>query len=237
MRPARVDGWIARLFPPACVLCGAPEQGHDLCGPCSDDLPWIRHGCSRCGRPVPLQAPTGPCGACRWPSAAFSRVVAALVYEYPLDRLVSLCKYQQRIDLGRLLGELLAARIALLAAAPAWTMPDLLLPVPLHPRREAARGFNQAAEIASVAGRRLGLRADARLASRVRETGAQAGLPAAQRARNLRGAFLASPDCAGLRVAVIDDVITTGATAMALASAARAAGALEVECWAVALTW
>jgi ComF family protein len=237
MRLAKVDDPLALLFPPACALCGEPRQQREICDPCCDDLPWIRHGCSLCGRPLPPDAAPGPCGNCRWPASALSRVIAGLVYEYPVDRLVAGCKYRGRIELGQVLGELLAARLACAAREPGWQAPDLLLPVPLHPAREASRGFNQAAEIARVLKRRLGIPVARRLARRLRATPEQAALGAKARAANLRGAFAAGDGCAGKRIALVDDVITTGATAVAVAEAARAAGAEEVQCWVVALTW
>lgn len=237
MRLAKVDDALTLLFPPACALCGEPGQQREICDPCCDDLPWIRHGCSLCSRPLPPAAAPGPCGQCRWPATALVRVIAALVYEYPVDRLVTGCKYRGRIELGQVLGELLAARIQVAAREPGWVMPDLMLPVPLHPSREAGRGFNQAAEIVRVLKRRVGIPVDRRLARRLRATPEQAALGAEQRAANLRGAFAAGAGCAGRRIALVDDVITTGATAVALAQAARAAGALHVQCWAVALTW
>jgi len=237
MELAEVDDWLGRLFPPACALCAAPGQRRELCRPCSADLPWIVRGCSRCSRPLPAPAAAGLCGQCRWSATALSRVIAALVYEYPVDRLVTGCKYHGRIELGQVLGELLAARILVAGREPGWRPPDLLLPVPLHPAREASRGFNQAAEIARVLKRRLGIPVARRLARRLRATPEQAALGAAARAANLHGAFAADEACAGRRIALIDDVITTGATAVALARAARAAGAKEVQCWTVALTW
>ena len=237
MRLAKVDDPLALLFPPTCALCGEPGQRCEICDPCCADLPWIRHGCSLCSRPLPPAAAPGPCGHCRWPPTALARVIAGLVYEYPVDRLVAGCKYRGRLELGQVLGELLAARIAVAARQPGWQPPDLLLPVPLHPAREASRGFNQAAEIARVLQRRLGIPVARRLARRLRATPEQAALGAEARAANLRGAFAVGEGCAGRRIALVDDVITTGATAIALAQAARAAGAEDVQCWVVALTW
>jgi ComF family protein len=113
-------------------------------------------------------------------------------------------------------------------------LPQLLVPVPLHARRLRERGYNQAAELARFAARRLGLRCEVTALQRVRATREQSGLGHAARVANTHQAFAARISLAGLRVALIDDVITTGSTAAAAATALRAAGAAGVELWVVA---
>jgi ComF family protein len=114
--------------------------------------------------------------------------------------------------------------------------PDLLLPMPLAPARLSDRGFNQAAELARCLCVPLDLPVSLEAAVRTRETAPQASLPLDERARNIRGAFSAQPGVAGLRVAVVDDVLTTGATLNELAKALRRAGAREVTGWVLART-
>lgn len=206
----KVDGLLAWLVPRRCVLCNALSGGRPVCDPCTADLPWL---------PMPGTPAT---------------VFAPLAYEYPVDRLVLGAKFHHRLDQAHALGELLAAALAARLAGPATTgRPDVLLPVPLHPRRLAERGYNQALELARPVAGQLGLRLAPRLALRRRPTLAQSGLSRAARRRNLRDAFVAR-DCAGLHVAVLDDVITTGSTVAALARALRRAGAAQVDVWAVA---
>jgi ComF family protein len=108
------------------------------------------------------------------------------------------------------------------------------VPVPLHPAREAQRGYNQAREIAMFAAELTGIPLEDRIACRPRATVEQTALPAAARRRNLRGAFEIRASSVPLRVAIVDDVLTTGATAEALALALRRAGCRHVEVWAVA---
>jgi len=211
---SKVDEWLAWLLPRRCVLCNAPSGAGLVCAACLADLPW-------------LPPPAVPGG-----------VFAALSYEYPVDRLVLGAKFHRRLPYARALGELLAAALAarFAAASPAAAgRPQLLLPVPLHPARLAERGYNQALELARPVAERLGLQLMPWLAVRRRATAGQSGLSRAARRRNVRDAFVAS-DCTGLRIAVLDDVVTTGSTAAALLRALRAAGAAEVEVWAAART-
>jgi ComF family protein len=113
---------------------------------------------------------------------------------------------------------------------------DLIVPLPLHPARLAGRGFNQAAEIARALSRATGVTMDAQIARRVRNTAPQTALPWRERAANMRHAFACGRDLAGLRVAVVDDVMTTGATLQEFARTLKRCGAARVENWVVART-
>jgi ComF family protein len=137
-------------------------------------------------------------------------------------------KFKRQQELARLFGELLAAS---LTATP---LPDCLVPVPLHPSRYRTRGFNQALEIARPLADRLKLPLCPNLCRRVRPTPPQRLLDAQTRRQNLRGAFQATADLSGCRIALVDDVLTTGATADALAAVLKQAGAKQVEVWVLA---
>lgn len=210
----RVDEVLDLLLPPRCLLCGQRVATGAACPACVADLPWLEG---------PVPAPP-PFGAAR----------AALSYEYPVDRLIAAAKFGRRVPVARGLGELLAARMPPLAVPP-----DAVVPVPLHWRREARRGFNQAEEVARALCRLRGWPLAAGLCRRVRPTPEQSGLPAAERQANLRGAFTL-PDPAGVagcrHILVVDDVLTTGATAAALGTLLHAAGARALTLWAVAWT-
>jgi len=157
-------------------------------------------------------------------------VIAPFVYAAPLDHYVRELKYRGARKLGRAFGLLLAARVA-----PAAREVDAVLPMPLHARRLRERGYNQATEIARAVARlsRLPLLHGAR---RIRASPTQTSLDARERYANCAGAFAVPARLTGRRIAIVDDVITTGATVNALAEALLAAGAARVEAWAVART-
>lgn len=230
-----VYNWSERLrsllFPPRCQLCGAAgHRGRELCPGCQADLPWLGPSCVRCALPLP--AGTGTCATCQQHPPAFDRVVAPFRYAPPLDFLVRRLKFHQDLVMARLLGQLLAEHLA----ARTGPAPALALPVPLHRRRLAERGYNQTLEIGRELRIALGIPLDRRLVRRVKDTAAQSRLPARARRQNLRDAFrLAAPLPPEARhLAILDDVMTTGSTVNELARLLKAAGAREVEVWVLA---
>jgi ComF family protein len=229
-----LDRLIAPLFPPTCILCGAPgAAGRDLCAGCVAELPWLLNGCPLCAAPCAVPLPPGyPCGACQRHRPPFARTLAAFCYAYPVSNLVGDMKFRGRLNAARLLGQLLADRIA----ARCDDLPEVLLPVPLHPARLAQRGYNQSREIARSTGRLLGLPVDTGCCRRVIATPPQAGLDEPSRRRNVRGAFAVCTPLPWAQVAIVDDVVTTGSTVGELARVLLRAGAARVEVWAVART-
>lgn len=218
---------FAQMTDDGCPLCGRPGDG--ICTACRGALPRNHHPCPRCALPMP--APTGvPCADCQRRPPHFDVAIAPLLYLSPVDDLLAGFKYHQRLSYGRLLGGLLGD--ALQRSDPG---PTLLLPMPAHAERLRERGFNQAAELARHLARRLGIAWDTRSLRRVGSQPPQRGLGRAARRRNLRDAFqcdLALP----AHVALIDDVITTGASADMASRVLRRAGAQRIEVWAVART-
>lgn len=222
--------------PAACLLCdGRADTAHALCSACQDELPWLGAHCSICALPLP--APGLTCAQCLRRAPSFARVEAPWRYAFPVDALITRFKHQGAWPLGRLLGALLAEHLqhAHLEGLP---RPELLLPVPLARARLRRRGFNQAALLAGWLGEALhiGVRED--LILRPQDSAAQQGLDAAARRRNLRGAFVLGDAraIAGRHLAIVDDVLTTGATAEALARRLRAAGAARVDVYCLART-
>ncbi len=225
-----------RLFPGRCVLCGGNSAcTRDLCAGCEQDLPAIASACLRCALPLPT---TGVCGACLHAPPLFFRALVPYYYAAPLDTLIKRFKYGADLASGRVLGQLLCDHIDSVRASQSraadWALPTCIIPMPLHPGRRWSRGFNQSAELARVIAREFGLPCPTRGVRRVINTPAQQSLPRHQRRRNVRSAFSITTDFSGQQVAIVDDVITTGSTANALARALLAAGAKEVEVWAIA---
>jgi ComF family protein len=211
---ARVRATLgALLVPPNCLLCGAAGLPGpiDLCAGCLADLP---------GNASPLQSEI----------AGYQLICCPWQFAFPIDELVRGLKFHGERCHARLLGTLLA-RTRLTSPLP---LPQRVVPVPLHPRRLAERGYNQAAELAKFAARELGIQCEPRCLQRLRATREQSHLGAAARAVNLRQAFHAPRPLAFASVALVDDVMTTGSTAAAAAAALRAAGAAHVELWVVA---
>ncbi len=168
------------------------------------------------------------CGACLKKPPAFDRTYPLWHYRPPVPGLIHALKFQGRLECARLLGEIMAEQLGTLLP------PDCLLPVPLHPARYRERGFNQALEIARPLTKQLGLPLTPRLCRRTRFTPPQYTRDAQGRRKNLRGAFQASKAVDGCRIAVVDDVMTTGTTAHEVAAALKRAGASRVEVWILA---
>jgi len=230
-------GGAARLargaLPQACALCAADAGDALLCAACAAALPRLPAACPVCALPAPDAA---ACGACLAHPPPFAATVAALVYAFPVDRLLQQFKYAGRLALADwAAAELAAATARALAARGGAGMPDLVAAVPLSAARQRERGFNQAHEIAARVARRLGLPVGHALARAERGV-PQAALPWSARAGNVRGAFACRRDVRGLAVALVDDVMTTGATLAEAAATLRHAGAARVDAWVVART-
>ena len=168
------------------------------------------------------------CGACLAHPPRFDAITAAFVYEWPLAPLIQQYKYGGNLALALLFARALEATIT--------GAVDLIIPMPLAPARLSERGFNQALEIARIVSRAQKTPLARAACRRVRESVPQATLPWKERARNIRGAFVCDIDLRGKRVAVVDDVLTTGATLNELARDLRRAGAIEIQGWVVART-
>jgi len=225
---SRVRQVGAGALPRRCVLCGDASGNTPLCVPCMNALPALGPACPVCALPSPGAA---VCGVCLAHPPRVAATLAACAYAFPLDALVQQLKYGRRLALALPLGDALAAAYA---RAPCdFRAPEVLVPMPLARARQRERGFNQAIEIARVVSRRTGIALCHALA-RPQDTSAQAGLGRRERQRNVRGAFAAVAPVAGRRVALLDDVMTSGATVDAATGALLAAGAARVDAWVVA---
>ncbi len=220
------------LWPGNCLLCGArvPSRA-DLCPACERSLPRTAWACPRCAASdVVRETEDVICGACQKQPPAFVATHAVFRYASPVDKLIQDLKYHGRLDLSRVLGGYLARQLAALAEPRS----DVIVPVPLHRSRLRERGYNQSLEIARFVARRLRVPLDATGATRTRPTAPQTQLAHDQRRKNVRGAFSASDAFAGRRVAIVDDVMTSGHTVNALAECLLRSGATDVRVWVVA---
>ena len=215
------------LFGGSCFLCrGAAAD--ILCAQCDADLPRLKGAlCPRCALASPGAA---VCGRCLTQKPNYDATVAALAYGFPADVLVQALKFRGELALAPFLGDLFSKRTSIKNV-------DCVIPVPLSVERLRVRGYNQSLEIARHVARATGTRLAAELCERRRDTPAQMDLPLAERAKNVRGAFHCPRLVAGATVAVLDDVMTTGATLDEMAATLKRAGAARVENWVIARTF
>ena len=220
-----IGHWV---FGGTCFLCHGATSAGLLCAACAADLPRLYgEGCPRCA----LASPAGAvCGRCLARPPHFDGTMAALAYGFPADVLVHALKYRGELAVAELLAQLLAERVSRAERV------DCLLPVPISRNRLRERGYNQALEIARHLARANGVALAPELCRRVRDTPAQTDLPWAERATNVRGAFRSEGAVTGARIAVLDDVMTTGATLDEIAATLKRAGAASVVNWVVART-
>jgi len=240
-----------------CVLCNRCSlQNIDICTFCQDWLvPRIKQIglknhflCVRCG--VEVETDRLPdsdkraflttnwrlhnyaCRHCQLFSANSGRIITPYRYEFPVSHMIKRLKYGRQRVLGRVLGELLASHIKMENAS----LPDVVVPVPLHRSRQKSRGFNQAADIGKWCAYELGVEFQPNTVIRIAETTSLAGLSRTERQLQILGAFMATVDVADLRVAIVDDVVTSGATTRELSRELFDSGAASVDVWAVART-
>ena len=220
-----------------CLICDEPTETADsVCNACETELPWLMEHCEVCALPLSMDGLV--CGQCQHQPPAFKQVIAPWAYSFPVDRLISRFKHQARWPLGHMLGRLLGQHVQHRFDNTALTRPDALLPVPMARKRLRERGYNQALMLARWLSADLNNPCDEHLLLRPHETLAQQALDAKTRKRNLLGAFAlaAGAQVQGRHFAVVDDVLTTGATAHSLARLLIHAGARQVDVYCLART-
>ena len=222
------DGWDAwrrralALVPSRCAVCAGTASGGAVCPSCEADLRalTVESPCPRCG----IDGSRGAeCGECVRRPPPFDSTAAALRFDLPLDMLVTHFKFGGGWRLAEFLADLARSRLDLAALG------DAAVAVPLHPRRERERGFNQSREIARRLCGKRSVPLMENWIARVVDTPQQTRMKdSGERRRNVRGAFAASPAARGKRVVVVDDVMTTGATLDEIARTLKRAGAKSV---------
>lgn len=225
------------FLPDLCVNCLASGAKSGLCRGCRGDLPANITACRRCALPLTLAAPSAGlvCGECLKQPPAFDRAFIPWRYQFPVDRMIGRYKYQGQRQFARpLLADIGDLAQRLVTEQPD-RRPQLLVAAPMHRQRERKRGFNQAADIAEALSLATGIPWSSELLQRRRATAAQSGLDRRQRLSNLKGVFEVTGKVPA-HVVLVDDVVTTGATARTLSTLLKRHGARTVEIWALART-
>ena len=232
-----MNKWLKNIhsvfFPSTCLVCGAPGMpSWDLCEPCYRSLPRNTMACSVCA--IPLNSATEVvCGHCLQEPPPYHRCIAGWRYEPPLDYFVLRLKFNKDLVFARLMAYLLADHLLEFYGSQA-PKPEVIIPVPLHARRLRQRGFNQAVEIARVISRKLEIPMDIGASSRPKMTLPQAELDADERRKNIKNAFDYNAVTPYQRIAIVDDVMTTGHTVHELAKTIQKSGAKTIDVWVCA---
>ncbi len=219
------------IFKQNCLLCTSPGGNiHALCRACLNDLPWHpKTSCPQCG----LASDGNLCGSCISSQPDFDATTSVFLYSFPIDAMMQRYKYGNMLNISQTFGLLLSEKTNLETI-------DLIVPMPMHPTRLKERGFNQALEIAKVLAKNQPEKLDYKSVIRQKLTPPQASLPLKQRVKNIKGVFSVNGDkfnqIRGKRIAIVDDVMTTGASLNELAKTLKKAGASHVECWVIART-
>lgn len=216
-----------------CVACLDSSATDGLCDPCRSDLPANHQACPTCALPMLVHGLE--CGDCQANPPHYSRAVIPWRYQFPADAMIRRYKDQGQRQFLRPLVTGLEAHLAEKLKRGEIPKPDILLPAPMHRKRRIKRGFNQAQVIAEELGRSLGIPVASGLVQRTRQVESQRGLSKKERLKNLRNVFEVTAEVPA-HIAIIDDVVTTGATARTLASTLAQHGAMDIQLWALART-
>lgn len=215
-----------------CLLC-ASYKGNELglCEACLNDLPWhTSPQCSQCG----LLSDGLTCGSCLNSTPHYDATHALFTYDFPVDSLLQHYKYRDMLHLANTFATLLHRKKLSRPINP--NKIDLIIPMPMHDKRLQERGFNQALEIARIIAKNTHIKLDYTACERTKLKPPQASLPLKDRIKNIRGVFNCSQNLQGINIALVDDVMTTGASLNELAKTLKQAGAAHVECWVIART-
>lgn len=218
------------FLPMTCVLCHAKGQQYDLCPPCYQELPWLNDRCGRCSLPL-AQATAHVCGQCQHDPPYYNASVVLFHYLHPICHLINQFKFHQKLCYGHLLAELLIEKLHALPR-----LPELLLPVPLHPVRLRERGYNPALELTRPLAKAFHIKLNHRYLIRQRYTAQQSLIAQNQRQANVRHAFKLTQKITANHVGLVDDVITTGYTVNECSKVLKQQGVQTVTVLAVART-
>lgn len=223
------------LLPRHCLMCGCGSGAENLCQPCTTELPCLEHACLQCSLPLSHHADRF-CGHCLRTPPPWDFATSALVYEFPVNQLVCQFKFGRNLACGQVLARELVRALRNKSSS----LPGCILPVPLHRLRLFSRTFNQAELLARQVGKDLKIPVHGSILRRQRRTPAHSGLDAASRKKNIKGAFRfkipAGKQKLFAHVALVDDVMTTGATLAECARTLKKAGVARVSVWIASRT-
>jgi len=232
-----LNNWLKKVlnvvYPHQCALCGASGfQDRDLCQDCYEELPFNHNACSICAIPLASIEKNQDliCGQCQQQSRYFNACQSLLIYQSPIDKLIHQLKFQHRLHLANLLGDLMAESLET-RLSHAKHLPDCIIPVPLHASRLRERGYNQALELAKPIAKRFNLPLLTYSCVRNKATMPQSDLPAEERLNNVKDGFTVQRNFSAKHVAIVDDVITTGSTLDEFAKTLKASGVETVDAW------
>jgi ComF family protein len=226
----------AWLLPTTCILCHYPAMNsQDLCLRCKDELPMLPQSCPGCAKILAQDTPAEVyCGTCLKDTRPFDKLFALFAYEPPITKLLMELKFHEKLINARVLGELMS--VAIKDSYRNAFLPEIIIPMPLHSERLRERGFNQAMEIARPLSQHLGIPLDKTSCIRVKNTAAQATLPAKARRKNIKNAFKINDNLRNKSVAVVDDIMTTGQTLIEFSKALKKARVGRIDIWCCART-
>lgn len=225
------------LLPTSCALCNDKSiEDMDLCFGCYSDLPWLQQACIQCA--LPLSNYTNSvqhCGLCTKLVPPFDRTVALCSYDEPIISFINLLKFNGQLKYARLLSQLFI-KYLLLNPLYLQSLPECIIPIPLHIDRLKERGFNQALELSRLISTHFKIPIMLDACQRIRPTQPQSLIHANQRRNNIKNAFTINKTLKAKHIAIIDDVVTTGTTVTELSQLFKEIGVARIDIWCYART-
>ncbi|MCD6055403.1 MAG: hypothetical protein K0R12_365 [Gammaproteobacteria bacterium] len=236
MKTTTLHYLLTRLCPQQCAVCGLKTQSPDrLCNRCLEVLPYLKSACYQCANPLPELRDSILCGKCLKDPPLFSQTIACLFYEIPVTEWIYQLKFQHHLLYAAILSDLLLKKLKQLYIDKN-TLPECIIPIPLHAKRTRERGYNQAVELAKPIAKAFKLPLIKHSIKRQRSTKPQMELAQKERIINVKNAFVCPKPLPYRHVAILDDVMTTGSTANAFAKILRENGVEKITVWCGART-
>lgn len=225
-RLTQISQWF---FPFICCLCKTPCSNQRICEECQHALPWLTQCCQQCA--LPLAQNMAICGDCQKNRRYFDHSVSLFHYQAPVVHVITQFKFHQNLTYGKLLAELMLLKLK--KHYQNHTLPQAIIPVPLHKKRLRQRGFNQALELAKPLAKSLCIPLLLKPIKRTRHTAQQSQLNNTQRRKNIRNAFLVSATLPE-HIAIVDDIVTTASTINELSQTLKQHGVKRIDVWSIA---